>query len=154
MVKIRQMKVEDIVPVVRQEKDIFGESLGYDFFYQDLVLNPFQYYYVLEKDEEIIGFIGAYINSDTCDVVSFYVVQEMQNQGYGKMLFNFLLDLCEEMDVNLLTLEVRKSNKKAISIYEKFGLNPIYIRRRYYRDGEDAILYGIQFERGKKKWLF
>jgi len=59
--------------------------------------------------------------------------------------------LCEEMNVNLLTLEVRKSNKKAISIYERFGLNPIYIRRRYYRDGEDAILYGIQFERGKKK---
>ena len=37
-----------------------------------------------------------------------------------------------------LTLEVRASNKSAQSLYTKFGMAPVGIRKRYYRD-EDAL---------------
>ena len=44
-----------------------------------------------------------------------------------------------------MTLEVRKSNQAAIALYEKFGFSPVNVVKRYYSDGEDAILMGIGF---------
>ena len=40
-----------------------------------------------------------------------------------------------------LTLEVRRSNAGAITLYERFGFRSAGVRRRYYQDnGEDAII--------------
>ena len=40
-----------------------------------------------------------------------------------------------------LTLEVRRSNAGAITLYESFGFRSAGVRRRYYADnGEDAIV--------------
>jgi ribosomal-protein-alanine N-acetyltransferase len=40
-----------------------------------------------------------------------------------------------------LTLEVRRSNAGAITLYERFGFRSAGVRRRYYQDnGEDAIV--------------
>jgi ribosomal-protein-alanine N-acetyltransferase len=41
-----------------------------------------------------------------------------------------------------LTLEVRASNKNAQSLYTKFGMAPVGIRKRYYRD-EDALIMWV-----------
>jgi ribosomal-protein-alanine N-acetyltransferase len=39
------------------------------------------------------------------------------------------------------TLEVRTSNRPAISLYERFGFRPAGVRKRYYQDtGEDALI--------------
>jgi ribosomal-protein-alanine N-acetyltransferase len=37
-------------------------------------------------------------------------------------------------------LEVRKSNTAAIGLYERFNFKRIHIRKKYYSDGEDAII--------------
>ena len=43
--------------------------------------------------------------------------------------------------VKFLTLEVRESNSKAISLYEKFGFKSLGKRKNYYQDnGEDALI--------------
>ncbi len=40
-----------------------------------------------------------------------------------------------------LTLEVRRTNAGAITLYESFGFRSAGVRRRYYQDnGEDAII--------------
>jgi ribosomal-protein-alanine N-acetyltransferase len=40
-----------------------------------------------------------------------------------------------------LTLEVRRSNAGAITLYESFGFRSAGVRRRYYQDNnEDAIV--------------
>jgi ribosomal-protein-alanine N-acetyltransferase len=43
-------------------------------------------------------------------------------------------------DTTLVLLEVRASNKSAISMYEKAGFIAVGKRRKFYSDGEDAIL--------------
>lgn len=43
------------------------------------------------------------------------------------------------------TLEVRKSNRAAIAMYERFGFRPAGHRRRYYHDnGEDALIMWLE----------
>ena len=38
-----------------------------------------------------------------------------------------------------MTLEVRKSNEKAIKLYKKFGFIFSHVKEGYYDDGEDAL---------------
>jgi len=59
-----------------------------------------------------------------------------QNKGIGSQLMEALLKESQE----LLTLEVRESNKKALKFYEKFGFQKVATRQHYYSDGENAIL--------------
>ena len=48
-----------------------------------------------------------------------------------------------------ISLEVRKSNLKAISLYERNGFEISRVRPNYYDDAEDAIVYIKYFEVNK-----
>ena len=43
------------------------------------------------------------------------------------------------------TLDVRKSNLRAINVYNKLGFKEIYVRKAYYNDGEDDIVMKKEF---------
>ncbi|HHU55364.1 MAG TPA: ribosomal protein S18-alanine N-acetyltransferase [Acholeplasmataceae bacterium] len=151
--KIRQMTIDDINDVIKGESNAFGESLGFDMLYQELTINPSACYFVLEIDNKIRGYIGTWIN-ENAEIVNFYIDKKYQNQGFGKMLLNFLLDLIEMVNedsfrIKNLSLEVRVSNIKAIRLYEKFGFTKSHIRKNYYKDGEDAIVMIKDFEVNK-----
>jgi ribosomal-protein-alanine N-acetyltransferase len=51
------------------------------------------------------------------------------------------LDYSRQKGAEQITLEVRRSNYKAIALYRSFHFQPQGIRRRYYSDsGEDAVI--------------
>ncbi len=61
------------------------------------------------------------------------------------MLLTFIMDKAREHGALNMFLEVRVSNKVAISLYEKKGFNEMAIRPRYYpaeNGREDAMLMG------------
>ena len=39
-----------------------------------------------------------------------------------------------------ITLEVKASNTKALNFYYKNGFTKIDVRKKYYKDGEDALV--------------
>ena len=62
-----------------------------------------------------------------------------RRRGIATALLERLLERVER-DAQL-TLEVRRSNAGAITLYERFGFRSAGVRRRYYADnGEDAIV--------------
>ncbi|MDD3382047.1 MAG: ribosomal protein S18-alanine N-acetyltransferase [Bacilli bacterium] len=137
---IREMTIEDIPEVIKGEEEIFKETLGYDMFYSELKLNPYAHYLVLEIDKLVAGYIGFWIEGETASFINFYVLEAYQNLGFGNMLLDFVVELCEMSNVDLLTLEVRVSNQKAIALYEKRGFRISHTRKNYYKDGEDAYV--------------
>ena len=42
---------------------------------------------------------------------------------------------------NFLNIEIRENNIKAIELYKKIGFEQYNIRKHYYRDGVNAILF-------------
>ena len=61
-------------------------------------------------------------------------------------MISHLIKKCIERKTSNLFLEVRRSNKNAILLYEKKGFNEVGIRPNYYKtsDGnEDAILMAL-----------
>jgi ribosomal protein S18 acetylase RimI-like enzyme len=46
--------------------------------------------------------------------------------------------------VKWISLEVRQANTGAQRFYETLAVKPVYLRRRYYPDGESAIVMTAQ----------
>ncbi|PLZ99122.1 ribosomal-protein-alanine N-acetyltransferase [Fischerella thermalis CCMEE 5268] len=66
---------------------------------------------------------------------------QYQRQGLGQAILYFLLKTAYELGLERATLEVRVSNKAAISLYQKFGFKTAGQRRRYYKNNdEDALI--------------
>ena len=147
--ELRPMKIEDIDYIVKGEEKVFGHSLGYDLIYSDLALNPYALYVVLEIDNEIHGYVGMWI-TDNIEIINLYVDKEYQGMGFGNVIMDFVIDVCEQSEIGNLSLEVRSSNSRAINLYEKYGLKKSHIRKNYYVDqdnkSEDAIVMVRTFE--------
>lgn len=147
--QLREMVKEDIEKIVQGEEKVFGHSLGYDLIFSDFELNPYACYIVLEIDDEVHGYVGMWINENV-EIINLYVDEEYQGMGFGSMMMDFVIDVCESSSVNNLSLEVRSSNTKAINLYKKYGLIESHIRKDYYvnedKKTEDAIVMVRTFE--------
>ena len=64
-----------------------------------------------------------------------------RGQGIGNLLIERLIEICEERGINNMTLEVRKSNLVAQSLYKKYDFIDCGIRKGYHTDTkEDAVI--------------
>lgn len=136
---IRKAEVKDIFYIVKLEKKVFNQSLGEQFLLQELIDNPFSYYFVYEKGHEVVGYIGFRVYENQAEMMNFAVLPDHQNEGLGTELLNYTTNLLIDLKVKMLTLEVRKSNKKAQHIYEKLGFKVSHVRKKYY-DNEDGYV--------------
>ena len=70
-----------------------------------------------------------------------------RRQGIASRLLRYGLDYSCRKGAEEITLEVRRSNYKAIALYRSFHFQPQGIRRRYYSDsGEDAVIMTLQLD--------
>lgn len=70
------------------------------------------------------------------------VCPEARGKGHGRRLLAESSEALKALGVSELHLEVRVSNQGARSLYEAEGWVLAGLRKAYYRDGEDAALYG------------
>ena len=90
-------------------------------------------------DDAIVGYLDYSLIYDRMEIDNIKVEEEYQDNGIGTKLMSYLVSIAIENKVDNITLEVRKSNNKAIHLYNKFGFHEVAIRKYYYGD-EDAIL--------------
>lgn len=135
---LRRYEKKDIDGIINIENTVLGSSLGYDYYLKDLT-NDLAYHYVYIIDDKIIGFISTICDGYSLEILNFAIIKEYQNQGYGKKILSSILNDFSARGVVNMILEVRKSNEKAIKLYEKLGFRTIRIRKNYYKDLEDAL---------------
>ena len=146
-VKIREAVDKDLRDIVTVwKRDIETINTASDIV--DLFRSFKKYFFVAistvsnsEDGDSVIGFVGGAIRSGHGHISGIAVDKKYRTQGIGKSLLkkverDFLANKLEKV-----TLEVRISNRGAIGFYEKQGYNRSYIVKRYYADGEDAIVY-------------
>ena len=96
--------------------------------------------FIIKDGEEKLGFITYTLGAYDADIESVYVFSESRKKGVGfALLQRAIEDLAKK--VEKIFLEVRKNNLSAINLYEKCGFKQISIRKKYYSDGEDAIVF-------------
>lgn len=144
MVNVRKMEFRDIKKVVELEEEYLLESLGEKLLASELSeKNNGVSFYVIENDDVVIGYIGRYYFFQEAEVLNFVVDESYQRQGYGQKLFDKMVK--DMKDVKKITLEVRASNIKGINFYTKNGFKQVGVRKKYYKNGEDALLLLKEF---------
>ena len=88
----------------------------------------------------IIGICVFQVVLDEAQINYFAVNSKFRNKGFGSHLMNYLIKVCEKINVNKLQLEVSQNNITADRFYSRFDFFTVGIRKKYYKDGTDALL--------------
>jgi ribosomal-protein-alanine N-acetyltransferase len=101
----------------------------------------FSYGRHLNTSEDIIGFSGFWMMVGEAHIIAIGVRNGYRQLGIGEGLLIATIELAQILNANVVTLEVRASNKIAQELYKKYGFQVVGRRLKYYSsDGEDAII--------------
>ena len=94
----------------------------------------------IEEDEKLIGLISCSYNDYDADIEGITVDNEYRRNGFAKALLGLLEVKLQEKNIEKIFLEVRQGNTPAKNLYSGCGYKEISIRKKYYSDGEDAVI--------------
>jgi ribosomal-protein-alanine N-acetyltransferase len=145
LVNIREMTEGDLDEILEIERITFPSPWSRVLFERELV-TPFARSFVglWKETGRVAGYLCFWLVEQEGHVLNLAVHPQHRGRRIGTRLLGFGVEFCRKQGVQLITLEVRRSNYKAISLYRNFQFQPQGIRRRYYTDsGEDAIIMGL-----------
>jgi ribosomal-protein-alanine N-acetyltransferase len=91
--------------------------------------------------EYIVGTAGFWIMVDEAHITTLATRNACRRQGIGERLLVQIIEMAAQLHADVVTLEVRISNKQAQTLYDKYGFQKVGVRRAYYTDnGEDAVI--------------
>lgn len=146
--KIKEMNGLNIEAVAELERECFSRPWSYDTI-EECYCNPAYRFFVAKNDEgKVIGYISYYLVRDEGFLGNLAVTESERGKGYGKALLEKALETAEDSGAVFLSLEVRMSNSKAISIYENAGFEMEGVRKNFYKDpDEHGLILTKTFER-------
>ena len=80
----------------------------------------------------LLGYIVAMPGVDEMHLLNLAVDPLLHGRGLGALLLDAVLLAALRARAQLLWLEVRPSNPRALRLYERYGLHPVARRRDYY----------------------
>ncbi len=154
------MRLADIPEVMAIERASFPVPWSEQGYQHELLHNELAHYLVLRLTSErpagtrrwlprlvvgsppteIIGYAGYWLIVDEAHITTIAVAPSWRRRGLGEWLLVHLLAHAAAHGARTATLEVRVSNRGAQKLYEKYRFQVVGERKRYYSDGEDAIL--------------
>lgn len=88
----------------------------------------------------VAGFLFCRLAADEMEITNLAVFPAERRNGIASALIRHCFDFAAVKGVQHLFLEVRQSNQGAMMLYRTMGFLPYAERKRYYPDGEGAIL--------------
>ena len=102
--------------------------------------------FVIKDQNKIIAFCIASKVLDECHLQNISVIDEFRNQGLGTYVIEVLIGRTKIFGLKVIFLEVRESNKVAISFYKKLNFKEVGRREGYYKKDsgrESALLMSL-----------
>lgn len=102
---------------------------------------------------QVWGYIVFWIVADEMHILNLAVHPDRRRRGIARALLSAALAQGQRQQVAVVSLEVRPSNRAALSLYHSFGFRQVGRRPRYYADNqEDALVY-VLFLQQKRDYL-
>ncbi len=139
------MTKEDVPEVFRINRENFTtDAWTMEGFEREFKL-PYSLRLVMEVDGKIIGYCVLWLIDDCAHIMSFGIDRANWGRGYGKEFLKEVLGILRGK-VKKVYLDVRKSNLRAIRLYQALNFYIVGERRYYYSDGENAIQMEYSFD--------
>ncbi len=128
---VERFKEEDLSDILKLERELFDEPYSEETLRRELEL-PFSLGLVAKLNSETAGYCLSWIIGETCELHRIGVKGKFQGKGIGRILLSKLLERAKKIGAREVILEVSEKNRKAISLYERFGFRKISERENYY----------------------
>lgn len=136
-VKFIKAEKEDCYALARIKKEVWNTT--YRGIYKDSDLDDFDYnkhelkfingldgLYIIKLSEKIIGYFCfsypkyPYKDYKYC-LNSLYILKDYQGLGIGKKVFKFIINYCNDNEINEFFTSANKYNENAQKFYQKMG---------------------------------
>ncbi len=142
--RVQFMDNSHIDEIVKIENACFSHPWTKDGIIE--AMNNRTKFYVFEKGGKVLGYVGVSVILDEGYITNVAVLPEYRGLGIARALMKKLDDLARLENLSFISLEVRTSNQKAISLYEKFDYKTEGVRKNFYDDPrEDALIMTKRF---------
>jgi ribosomal-protein-alanine N-acetyltransferase len=138
---IRPLVEEDLEPILAIEAATYPTPWTEGIFRDELKADG-RVYLVAEQAGEVVGYSGLMVVLPEAHVTSVTVDPDKRGSRIGTRLMLRVSQEALAAGANSLTLEVRVSNRSAQALYQRFGMAPVGVRKRYYKD-EDALVMWV-----------
>lgn len=136
---IRRWCAEDVAPVAELAPMCFPDPWTEDSLGK--VFRSYGFYGFVDDDGGVInGYVGVLAVEDTHELLFIAVRPEKRGEGRGQALLSEMLKAVGDSGGGKVFLEVRVGNLPARALYEKNGFFQISVRKKYYSNGEDALV--------------
>lgn len=136
---IRQCKPSDLAGVQLIERESYPRPWTEQQFLHELQA-PYSQLDLLLFETVIAGYICYWLTAAEMHILNVSTAPAFRRRGVARRLLEHAFVQAKETGAELACLEVRAGNHGAITLYRNFGFTDDCIRRRYYSDGEDALL--------------
>ena len=109
----------------------------------DLLDNPQKYLehgsfiFLAHYNDEIVGTVTlSPLENNTFEIMKLGVIDRYKGLGIGAKLMQLCIDICQNKEVKLITLDTSSKLKKAIKLYEKLGFEHVAITDSYYESAD------------------
>lgn len=161
---VQPMEVSDIPQVTAIEKESFALPWSATSYRHELTQNDLSYYLVVRHQDAptlaaqtpwldrwlnrvriertpVVGYSGFWVLDDEAHISTIAVRPNLRGRGIGELLLVAMIEQALSLQTQVVTLEVRVSNRVAQNLYRKYLFEEVGRRRRYYRDNdEDALI--------------
>ena len=93
------------------------------------------------------GMVLARTIMDEAEILTIGVVPPARRQGLGAELLRASMDRAAGLDARSMFLEVAEHNTTARALYARFGFAEVGRRKRYYANGDDALVMRVALTR-------
>ncbi|OBA08103.1 ribosomal-protein-alanine N-acetyltransferase [Paenibacillus polymyxa] len=139
--EFRLMQLDDIPDVLEIEHEAFTLPWTEEAFRNELTMNHFAKYMIMELNGRAIGYAGMWTIMDEAHITNIAVREAYRGRKFGDKLLDELMLTASYLGMERMTLEVRVTNRIAQGLYEKKGFKPAGVRKGYYSDNnEDAVI--------------
>ena len=141
LVEIRTMNYSDLSQVIRVEIKAYPHPWTLGIFRDCLRVG--HHAWVMLLDQKVVGYAVVMLSPGEAHILNICVDPDYQAKGLGRHLLRHLIKSTNQTDIDMVLLEVRRSNTRAQRLYQSEGFHELGVRKAYYpaKDGrEDAII--------------
>ena len=137
------MQAADLEQVMVIERGVYSHPWTHGNF-QDSLNDGYYARLLRDGSQRLLGYFLLMPVLDEAHLLNLSVDADMQHRGYGQRLMAEAVDLARLHHLKTMLLEVRVSNRQALSFYSRYGFREIGRRKNYYPAAgatrEDAIM--------------
>ncbi|MBX3704095.1 MAG: ribosomal protein S18-alanine N-acetyltransferase [Steroidobacteraceae bacterium] len=143
--RLRPMTPADLPRIAELERESYAFPWSDQIFADCLRVG--YYCVVVETDDGVMGYSVLSMGAGEAHLLNLCIAGSLRRRGIGRELLLAVLGHARDRGIRDAYLEVRRSNRAAIALYQQTGFECVGQRRGYYQahEGrEDALVYRLE----------